>query len=160
MLSRQNSRLPIALALLAGGFLLTANAQEVLYKWTDEHGTTHYAALPPTDRDYMVVDMAAGRLSIVEAPRYEVPDDEDENEDEIGNGQPESAPQRAARVDPRTLDPVSRADYCDELGTRLRWLLAGRSDMLEGVYPAEQVRNVESRGDLIEEVSTEIDDNC
>lgn len=141
----------LAALLLAG----PAAAQE-LYKWVGEDGSTHYSSHPPQDREYQVVDMAAGRLSFVDPAKDLIRPQEpaDNGEASGGNGE------RGERRDPGTMDPVARAEYCDELGVRLRWLVAGRADMLSDVYPEDQVRNTESRGDLIEELAAEIDESC
>ncbi len=139
--------------LLLPGLLTGALAQsEQMYKWVDEHGTTHYSALPPAGRGYEVVDMAGGRLSFVPAPEYaiETPSDPESRADQ----------RPVAGTAARPLDPVSRANRCDELGVQLRWLVAGRADMLTGVFPEEQVRNVTTRGALIEQVAAEIDELC
>ena len=155
MFSRGFTSLQIALLVFGCSLFSPTGAIDTLYKWTDEHGTTHYAGQPPADRDYLIVDLTAGRLSFVESPGYEQLEPDDERNDV--DGEPEAEP---ARPDPRTMDPVRRARYCEELGERLRWLLAGRADMLEGVYPEQQVLDVDSRGELIEEVSAEIDEHC
>lgn len=145
-------------AALAAVLVLAApvSAQE-LYKWVGDDGSTHYSSHPPEDREYHVVDMAAGRLSFVDPDENLMRQPEPGDNGESGNGQPATA---ESTPDPRTMDPAARADYCDELGERLRWLVAGRAEMLTDVYPEEAVRNTESRGDLIEQLAAEIDDNC
>lgn len=141
----------MAALLLAG----PAVAQE-LYKWVGEDGSTHYSAHPPQDREYQVVDMAAGRLSFVDPA-----EDLIRPEDTADNGEASSDEgERDERRDPETMDPAARADYCDDLDERLRWLVAGRADMLSDVYPEEEVRNRESRGELIEELAAQIDETC
>lgn len=146
----------LAAVTLAAVLLAAPAVAQELYKWMGEDGSTHYSAHPPEDREYQIVDMAAGRLSFVDPARDLIRTEESADNGEASGDEGE----RDERRDPRTMDPVARANYCDELGVRLRWLVAGRADMLSDVYPEEEVRNTESRGDLIEELAAEIDETC
>lgn len=148
----QHRMLLLATAVLAALLLATPAAAQELYKWQGDDGSTHYSAQPPEDREYQIVDMAAGRLSFVDPAKdlVRVEEPEDNGTDEGEN----------ERRDPEEMSASERAEYCDDLDQRLRWLVAGHAERLSDVYPEEEVRNRESRGALIEELAAEIDETC
>lgn len=119
---------------------------QTIYKWKDESGTVHYDYQPPADLAYEVLDPASGKVSFVPAPEYPSL----ETEDSAGADRPDAA----------LMDPVNRARHCRELEERIRWLLAGRADMLEDVYEREEILDEQRRAELIDEISVELDRDC
>lgn len=127
-------------------------AQERVYRWMDDEGTTHYTAQPPADREYQAVRMDGTRLSEAGATGESSRDfrpmewEETETQDEAAE---DTGP-----------DPEELIQRCGEAREQLDLLEQRTRIIVRDDDGEEDMLGDDERLELIDETRTFIAENC
>ena len=129
----------------------TSGWGQTYYKWTDDEGTTHFTATPPTDRDYETVNTSINVVSRP-APAPATTDDAEEQGGEAGD---EAQMPREGEPDPEEI-----AARCTQAQENMYWLQNRRRIEVERADGTVEFVEGEAREAMIAETQAFLDEWC
>ncbi len=134
----------LAMLILAFGFAVSGFAQEIVYRWVDDEGTTHFSAQRPQGVDYEIVSTESGQV-------VSMPGDQADEESV------DFSPTEFDQTDP---SPDVVLELCAQAQEQLQ-LLETRPRLVVGHdNDQEELLDDDRRLELIEQTGTFLDDNC
>lgn len=142
-----NYRLTLLLILCA---LIVAApaAARTYYKWTDDNGTVHFTAEPPSDRDYQTINTSGQVTGSSQTQADTASPQEQEAAEEV------QMPRQAAP------DPELVAARCEQARENLFWLQSKRRIVIENDDGSETFIDPDEQQQMIEENQALIDEWC
>jgi hypothetical protein len=129
----------------------TSGWGQTYYKWTDDEGTTHFTASPPTDRPYETVNTS---ISVV-TPSTPASAEADSDEDAEGAAGDDAQMPRRGEPDPEVV-----AERCAQARENLYWLENRRRIEIERADGTIELVEGEAREAQIAETRAFIEEWC
>jgi len=123
-------------------------AARTYYKWTDDNGTVHFTAEPPSDRDYESINTSGQVTGSSQTPAQPAAPQAEESAPDV------QMPRQAAP------DPEVVAARCQQARENLFWLQSKRRIVIENDDGSETFIDADEQQRLMEENQALIDEWC
>lgn len=137
---------PTLLLILCALLVAAPAAARTYYKWTDDSGTVHFTAEPPSDRDYETINTSGQVIGSSQAPAQ--PAQTQETAEDV------QMPRQGAP------DPEVVAARCRQARENLVWLQSNRRIVVENDDGSETFIDADEQQQLIEDNQALLDEWC